>query len=80
MTYACFVNISETLLKSNRSTTYFGQATIDNEIGTVDEAALVAGKEKDRLSLFNGFTESAGWEMDFAAHTLVRIVSKPVLK
>lgn len=58
----------------------FRHASIDDKVGSVHEAALVAGEKKDCLGLFYGFAEAAGWEMDFAAVTLGLIVAKPVLE
>lgn len=57
-----------------------GHAAIDNEVGAVDEAALVAGEEEDGLGLLDGFAEAAGWEVDGAARTLDFVVSEPVLE
>lgn len=55
-------------------------AAVNHEIRAVDEAALVAGKEKHCLSLLNSFTEAASREVDFAAVTLGLVVAEPVLK
>jgi hypothetical protein len=54
--------------------------TVNNKIGSVDEAALVAGKEKNSLGLLDGFTETASGEVDFAAVTLDLVVAEPVLE
>jgi len=54
--------------------------TINNKVSTVYEAALVAGKEEDALSLLDGFTKATGWEMDFAAVALSFVVAKPILQ
>jgi hypothetical protein len=53
---------------------------VNDEIGTVDEAALVAGKEYDGLRLLHGLAESAGGEVHFAAVAFGRIVAEPVLE
>ena len=58
----------------------FGQAAIDDKIGAIDEAALVAGKEEDRLRLLDGFAKAARWEVNLAAKALGRIVAQPVLE
>ena len=63
-----------------RSSVTSRHTTIDNEVSTVDEAALVAGKEEDALSLLDGFAEATGWEMDFAAVALSFVVAKPILQ
>ena len=54
--------------------------TIDNKVSTVDEAALVAGKEEDTLGLLDGLAKATGWEVDFAAVALSLVVAKPVLQ
>jgi hypothetical protein len=59
---------------------YLGHSTINHELSRVDEAALIAGEEYYRLSLFNGFTESSGWEMDLTTVTLRYIIAEPVLE
>jgi hypothetical protein len=53
---------------------------IDHKVGAVDEAALVAGKEENRLSLLNGLAEATSGEMDFTAVALCLVVAKPVLE
>jgi hypothetical protein len=54
--------------------------TVNHKISTVDEAALVAGKEKDRLSLLNRLTKSTSGEVNLAAVALGLVVTEPVLK
>jgi hypothetical protein len=54
--------------------------TINNKVGTVDKAALIAGKEKNGLSLLNSLTEAASGEVDLAAVALGFVVSEPVLE
>jgi hypothetical protein len=57
-----------------------GHAAVDDKVGAVDEAALVAGKEYDGLRLLHGLAESAGGEVHFAAVAFGRIVAEPVLE
>lgn len=63
-----------------RQLAHLGHATIDHEIGTVDEAALVAGQEQHRLGLLDGLSEASGGEMHFASMSLRLVISKPVLQ
>lgn len=56
--------------RSLRSNVTLGHASVDNEIGAVDKAALIAGEEQDGLSLLDGLPEAAGGKVDFAAVTL----------
>jgi hypothetical protein len=53
---------------------------VNDEIGTVDEAALVAGKEKYCLSLLNSLSETTCGEVDLATVTLGLVVAEPVLE
>ena len=55
-------------------------ATVDDEVGAIDEAALVAGEEHDCLGLLDGFAEAAVWEVDFASVALFGIITEPVLQ
>lgn len=55
-------------------------AAINNEISTIDEAALIAGKEEHRLSLLDSLTEAAGREVNLATVTLGLVITKPVLQ
>ena len=55
-------------------------AAVDDEVGPIDETALVAGEEEGGLSLLDGFAEAAGGEMDFAAVALGGVVAEPVLE
>lgn len=57
-----------------------GHTAIDNEVRTVDEAALIAGKEEDRLGLLDSFAKATSREMDLTAVALRSIVTEPVLK
>jgi hypothetical protein len=54
--------------------------TIDDEVGTVDEATLIAGEEEDTLCLLNSFTKATGGEVNFAAVALGCVVTEPVLQ
>ena len=56
------------------------QTTVDGEIGGIDKATLIAGKKDDGVGLFDSFTETAGWEMDFATEPFLVVVSQPVLQ
>lgn len=55
-------------------------ATIDHEIRSVDEAALVTSKEQDCLSLLNSLSEAASGEVNLATVTLLLVVAEPVLE
>jgi hypothetical protein len=55
-------------------------AAIDHKVRAVDEAALVAGKEKDRLSLLNGLAKTTSREMNFTAVALGLVVAEPILE
>lgn len=55
-------------------------AAVDDEVGAVDEAALVAGEEEDGVRLLDGFAEAAGGEVDLAAVPLGGVVAEPVLE
>jgi hypothetical protein len=54
---------------------YLGHAAVNDKICAVYEAAFVAGQEQDRLCLFDGLSESAGWEMYLSAVTLCCIIA-----
>lgn len=60
--------------------TYLRHATINSKVGTIDEACLVAGKEKHGIRLLNGLAESTGWEVNLTSQSLGLVVSEPVLK
>jgi hypothetical protein len=53
---------------------------VDHEVGTVDEAALVAGEEENTLCLLNSLTKATRGEVDFAAVALGCVVTEPVLQ
>jgi hypothetical protein len=53
---------------------------IDYKVGTVDEAAFVAGKEKYRLGLLNSLAEATTGEVNLAAVTLGLVITQPVLE
>lgn len=55
-------------------------AAVDDEVGPVDEAALVAGEEQDGVGLLDSFAEAAGGEVDLAAVPLGGVVAEPVLQ
>ena len=55
-------------------------AAVDDEVGPVDEAALVAGEEEDGVRLLDGLAEAAGGKVDFAAVALGGVVAEPVLE
>lgn len=57
-----------------------GHAAIDNEIRAVDKAGLVAGQEKNCLSLLNSLTETTAREVDLTAVALLLVITKPVLE
>lgn len=57
-----------------------GHTTINDKVRAVHEAALVAGQEQDRLSLFNSLTETTRREVDLATQTLGLVVAQPVLE
>jgi len=60
--------------------TYLGHATVNNEVSSVDKAALVAGKEDDGVGLLDGLTETAGGEVNLTTETLGLVVAQPVLE
>lgn len=57
-----------------------GQSTVNHKVGGIDEATFVASQEDDGVSLFDGFTEATGGEVDFAAESLLFIISEPILQ
>lgn len=59
---------------------YLGHATVNDKVGAVDEAGLVAGEEEDGLGLLDGLAEAAGGEVDFTAVALLLVVAEPVLE
>lgn len=77
----CLVEISiclESEKKNRRS--YLGHSAINHEFSGIDEAALVAGKKQDCLSLLNSLTKTSGREMDLTTMTLRCVITEPVLK
>lgn len=60
--------------------TYLGHATVNDKVGTVNEAGLVTGKEDDGLGLLDGLTEAASGEVDLTAVALGLVVTEPVLE
>ena len=57
-----------------------GQATVDDEIRGINEAALVAGQEDDGVGLFDGLSETAGREVNLATEALLLVITEPVLQ
>jgi hypothetical protein len=55
--------------------THLSQSAVNDEIATVDKAALVARKEEHRLRLLNSFAKTTSREVDFAAHPLVLVIA-----
>ena len=60
--------------------TYPRHTAVDDKVGPVDEATLVAGQEENGLSLLDCFAEAAGREVDLAAVALGCVVAEPVLE
>jgi len=60
--------------------TNLSHTTINNKVLPIDKGTLVSSKEQNCLSLLDSFTKATRWEMNLAAVTLGRIVTKPVLK
>lgn len=56
------------------------QTPVDGEIGGIDKATLITGEEDDGVGLLDRFTETTGWEMDFATESFLLVVSQPVLQ
>lgn len=79
VTYA-LIYVSDTYIQRNENKTYLSHSTINNEISTVDEAALVTGKEKHSLSLLNRLTKAPSWEVHLASVALGLIITQPILK
>lgn len=66
--------------RSSGSSVALGHTAINDKVGSVDEATLVARKEEDTLSLLDGLAKAACGEVDFAAMALLLVVTKPVLQ
>jgi len=64
---------------SNSKCTNLRHATVDNEILTVDEAALFACQEQDCICLLNCFSKSTTWEVYLTTVSLLFIVAEPIL-
>ena len=60
--------------------TYLGHPTIDNEVGTVHEGALVASEKHNGMSQLNGFAEAAGRKVHFSPMAFGSIIAEPVLQ
>lgn len=74
------IDTSVPLLISEPVFTYLGQSSVDDEIGSVDEAALIASKENDGVRLLDGLAKTTRGEVNFAPEALGLVVTKPVLK
>jgi hypothetical protein len=57
-----------------------GQAAVDNKIGCVYKAALVAGQKDNGLGLLNGFAKAASREVHLAAESLGLVATEKVLE
>ena len=79
VTYA-YMNLSKKHLGMARSAPYLCHPTIDNKLVSVDEAALITGKEQHCLRLLDSLTKTTRREVDLAAVALSLIVTKPVLE
>ena len=55
-------------------------ATVDNEVGTVDKAALVARQEEYSLGLLDGLTEATTGEVHLTTEALGLVIAQPVLQ
>ena len=55
-------------------------ASVDDKVGSVDEAALIAGKEKHSLCEFDSLAKASSGEVDLAAVALRLVISEPVLE
>lgn len=60
--------------------TYPRHSSVNHEISTIDEAALVAGQENNSMSLLNGLAETPGREVDFTTEALGLIIAEPILQ
>ena len=59
---------------------YLAQTTVNKEVGAIDEAALVAGKEDNGVGLLDGLTEATGGEVNFTTEPLGLVLTEPVLE
>ena len=57
-----------------------GHTTVDDKVGTIDEAALIAGEEENTLGLLDGLTEPAGGEVHLTTESFGLIITQPVLQ
>jgi len=53
---------------------------VDHKVSSVDEAALIASKEENCLSLLDSLSEAASREVDLATVALGLVVAEPVLE
>lgn len=58
-----------------RGNVCLGHASIYDKIASIDETALVAGKEHDRMRLLDGLAEPACREVNLAAVTLGLVIT-----
>ena len=68
------------ILASQRDLAYFAQTSINEEICSVDKAALIAGQEEHRLGLFDGLAESTAGEVHLTTESLSMVIAQPVLE
>lgn len=74
------IDVAFSFFFSNWMLSYLGHATVDDKVGAVDEAGLVAGEEEDGLGLLDGLAETTSREVDLTAEALSLIVAEPVLE
>jgi hypothetical protein len=55
-------------------------AAVNHKVCAIDKTALVARKEKNCLSLLNGFTKTTSGEVDFTTVALGLVIAEPVLE
>lgn len=72
------INYSRPAL-SPLDSTYLAQTTVNNKVGTIDEAALITGKENNGMCLLDGLAETTTGEVDLTTETLGVVVAEPVL-
>ena len=56
------------------------QATVNDKVSGVHEAALIASKEDNRMRLLNRLAEATAWEMHLATEALLLVITKPILQ
>lgn len=60
--------------------TYPRHSSVNHEISSIDEAALVTSKENNSMGLLNGLTETSCREVDFTTEALGLVITEPVLQ